>query len=72
MLSDGSSYSFAHTICVRVGVFAATAISVIICIISASMIYEKDDTESDVDEYDECRSLISVDKDPTNYPSVIK
>jgi len=60
-MSDGLPYSLGDIVSVLVGVFAATAISIIICIISSTTNDELD-TEFDVVELDDFQTSIYVDK----------
>ena len=60
-MGDGLPYSLGDIVSVLVGVFAATAISIIICIISATTNDELD-TEFDVVELDDFQTSIYVDR----------
>ena len=60
-MGDGLPYSLGDIVSVLVGVFTATAISIIICIISATTNDELD-TEFDVVELDDFQTSIYVDK----------
>ena len=60
-MGDGLPYSLGDIVSVLVGVFAVTAISIIICIISATTNDELD-TEFDVVELDDFQTSIYVDK----------
>ena len=60
-MSDGLPYSLGDIVSVIVGVFAATAISIIICIISSNTNDELD-AEFDVVELDDFQTSIYVDK----------
>ena len=62
-----SSSSFADFVCVLIGLFAATAISIIICLISAFTNSEVDPESDDV-ELDNVANFISVDKDSERLP----
>jgi hypothetical protein len=66
-MGGGSSSSLADFVCVLVGVFSATAISIIICIISAVTTSELDTESRDV-ELDEFHSLGSTDRDSDRLP----
>jgi len=61
-MGDGLPYSLADTVCVLIGVFAATAVSMIICIISATT-NDEVDTVIDAIELNDFQTLICVDKD---------